>query len=279
MRKRTNIVSFEWIHAGYCIQKESFSLLNGSNKKKKFYAGVGIIHHPKGIFLFDTGYSNHFFKETRHFPYNLYAKLTPVVCDKTDTLLAHLVAQKLKSSQIKGIFISHFHADHISGLKDFPNIPIYCLESCYSDIKDKSGLSAVRRGFIPKLLPDDFRKRLILLNKFQSVPPTLDLTPFTSCIDIFNDNTIYAIRLDGHAKGQMGLYINTSTPVFFVADSCWSSLAYRNNIAPPWYVRYFLGNNQDYLRTLDNLYQFHKNHPEVLLLPSHCDEFWRNKDV
>ncbi len=263
------MIEYKILKAGYCLQNELCSIIKGKNKQTKFYAMFVLLKHEKyGNILFDTGYSNYFYEASQFFPYSIYEKITPVFTDKQNSAKYQLEQLGINSNDISYIIISHFHADHIGGLKDFNNAKFICHKEAYSYLKNKKGVSALKEGFLPNLLPDDFEKRLITLeNKIISS----DFKPFDSYYDVFNDKSILAFDLSGHAKGQIGILVNDK---FFAADSCWHSKSYKKNLPPPLWVRLLLGDNKEYLKTLDKLHQFYDKNPEIEIIPSHCNDFW-----
>ena len=91
------------------------------------------------------------------------------------------------------------------------------------------GLRALRRAFVPSLLPRDFAARVTLLDAFTGPPlPGLGAT-----YDYYGDGSLLLVRLPGHARGQVGLLANTARgPIFFVADSCWLAQSVRENRPP-----------------------------------------------
>lgn len=264
------------LKVGYCTQNLAHAIKGGKGKKVKFYALVALLHHPKhGYILFDTGYSSEFFTATKHFPYSLYAKITPVYFSSKDCIVAQLQKLSIDSDEIKTIIISHFHADHIGALKSFKNASFITQKECWQAVSGKSGLLALMQGFLPQLLPDDFNKRL----KF--VPPAIlshDFLPFEKIHDIFSDGTILGVDLSGHTKGQMGVLVSPKISgkqwLFFVADACWHSKSYENFTPPPLWVRLLLGQNKAYLKTLKALHDLHKNRPDIKIIPTHCAQFW-----
>ena len=262
-------VEYKIFKTGYCFQNELFTILKGKNIKTKFYAMSVLLKHPKfGYILFDTGYSKEFYSATRKFPYSVYGKITPAVISETDSIKSQLEKAGISSDEIKYIIISHFHADHISGLNDFKNAKFLCLESAYENIKNKKGFNALKEGFLPSLLPDDFKKRVEFIQNKKNIEK---YKPFNEVYDIFNDGSILGVDLSGHAKGQTGIIIDDT---FFVSDACWYSRAYRENTPPPLWVRLLLGKNKEYLETLEKLHLFCKNNPDFKIIPSHCNEFW-----
>ena len=263
------MVEYKILKAGYCLQNELCSIIKGKNKQTKFYAMFVLLKHEKyGNILFDTGYSNYFYEASKNFPYSIYAKITPVFTDKENSAKAQLEKLGIKPDKISYIIISHFHADHIGGLKDFNNAKFICHNEAYQNIETKKGFSALKEGFLPDLLPDDFNKRLVFIkNRIESNK----FKPFNYYYDIFDDNSIIAFDLSGHARGQIGILVEDK---FFISDACWHSKSYKDNLPPPLWVRLLLGDNKEYLKTLDKLHQFYQYHPDIKIIPSHCNYFW-----
>ena len=262
-------MEYKIFKSGYCYQNEICSIVKGKNKKTKFFAMSVLIKHPKkGYILYDTGYSKEFYTASKNFPYSIYKKITPVVIDDKMDVKTKLLQTGITPEEVSYIIISHFHADHIGGLSDFKNAKFVCLESCYDDIKNKKGFSALKKAFLPELLPEDFENRVVFACKKISTEKFL---PFDEIYDIFNDDSIYGIDLSGHAKGQMGIIFDD---MFFVSDACWYSKSYRKYLPPPLWVRLLLCDNNVYLNTLKKLHSFHKLHPNFKIIPSHCNEFW-----
>ena len=78
-----NKIKFNLASAGYCKALKSHALRKESNQIIKFYATYAHIEHPiHGHILFDTGYTERFYKYTRTYPYKLYARITKVYIDE-----------------------------------------------------------------------------------------------------------------------------------------------------------------------------------------------------
>ena len=153
------MVEYKILKAGYCLQNELCSIIKGKNKQTKFYAMFVLLKHEKyGNILFDTGYSNYFYKASKNFPYSIYANITPVYIDEENSAKCQLEKLGIMPDEISYIIISHFHADHIAGLKDFNKAKFICLKSAYQNIKNKKNFSSLKEGFLPDLLPV-FRKK------------------------------------------------------------------------------------------------------------------------
>ncbi|MDC0254862.1 MBL fold metallo-hydrolase [Bacteriovoracales bacterium] len=261
---------------GHCTHLERMAIRSGRFCKAKFPAMFALIIHPRlGPILYDTAYSNRFFKETRAFPKSIYAKMTPVFINDQDTAISKLKNFGLSPGDIKYILISHFHADHIGALKDFPKAHFICYGEAYESIKNKKGLSALIKGFLPGLLPTDFDQRVFYIdeNKNKSVKPPLFLAKHFSCHSLFGDDSFFAVKLPGHAPGQMGLYIETQQgPFFLIADSCWMSESYKKKCPPSRLSRLINHHQKSYYQTLSSLHEIYKGPDKIQIIPSHCGQ-------
>lgn len=267
-----------WFKTGYCTHPEAIVLQNGRWQTVQFPALVALIQHPTiGNILFDTGYSDRFFRETHHWPNRLYAMITPVYLQPEESAFHQLQQQGISPESIRYILISHFHADHIGGLSDFPNAEFICAESAYEAVKHQQGLWAVKAGFLSGLLPPDFAQRV----RFVEQSPVVSALPgwFDHGFDLFGDRSLLAIDLPGHATGQLGLLLVDANdqPHFLVADACWSSRAYQELISPHPIAQLIFSDPVAYHTTLKKLHQLHQKHPEIRIIPTHCEDFWRKQ--
>ncbi len=261
-------------HTGYCLASQHFVLKGTERKDIKFYATFGIIEHPKhGVILFDTGYTLRFYNYTKKFPYSIYSKITKVFVEKQEEAVSILRDLAIAPKDVKYVIISHFHADHIGGLKDFPNATFICHQDAYESVKNKKGFSAVRHGFIPDFMPKDFEKRVQFIDFYNSTKIDYDLGKVA---DIFNDKSILLCELEGHAKGQIGAILNTDDGQFLLAaDSCWTEEAYKENWLPNQIVRLLFDNWKNYLFSLKKVQNFHKNNSSTTIIPCHCEKTMR----
>jgi glyoxylase-like metal-dependent hydrolase (beta-lactamase superfamily II) len=262
------MLSFRLFQAGFCSHCQRMTLIDGEFKKHLYPALCALINHPKyGYILYDTGYSEQFFKQTRQFPFSLYNRITPVSLNQS--LKLQLLQKGIEAQEINYIIISHFHSDHISGLKDFPNARFICHKDALLSIDRLSPIKALLKGFLPKLLPDDFYDRLIVLDEENSSLPK-KLRPFKKGISLF-DESLFAILLPGHAKGHIGIYFKAQQDIFLVGDSCWHSKSYQELILPSRITYLIHDNKKAYIDTLSKLNQLHHSNKQLFIIPSHCD--------
>jgi glyoxylase-like metal-dependent hydrolase (beta-lactamase superfamily II) len=261
--------------AGYCTHPEWITLSGGSFRSVPFPAGFACMEHPQlGVILFDTGYSSRFFTATKRFPFSLYRKLTPVIYEDKQSAVNQLDAMGIASKDVKFIVLSHFHADHLGGLRDFPHAQFIYLQAAYDAVKDRRGFRAVRAGYLSELLPNDFLARSLPINE------TLQITipanfPFPRALDVFDDGSLIAVDVPGHAAGQIGLLVATEQMSYLLcADAVWSSRAYREHRLPHLLASLIMSNRAQYRDNFERLCRLHAIYPELQIVPSHCPTFY-----
>jgi glyoxylase-like metal-dependent hydrolase (beta-lactamase superfamily II) len=271
-------LNFQLLKVGHCSHPECIAMRGGRWENTLFPALCGLITHPtRGHILFDTGYSQHFFDATAPFPERLYRWTTPVKLTPEETLLSQLAARGIRAKDINYVLISHFHGDHIAGIKDFPNAQFIVSRSEYDSARLKSRLGGLIHAFLPALLPADFSDRVIFVEDFPTQTLPSELAPFSKGFDIFNDASLMAVSLPGHTRGQLGAVFRGADHrlMFMVADACWSTNALTKNQPPTWIASRIFDSLKNYQTTFDRLRQA-AVHPEAaIFIPSHCEQTWK----
>jgi glyoxylase-like metal-dependent hydrolase (beta-lactamase superfamily II) len=269
----TDVLRCHILDTGHCLASEHHLIRDGRRRTIECHSLVALLGHPRhGWVLWDAGYAPRLWDATRRFPFRLYRWATPLRLRPELAVVAQLPRLGLNAGDMKRVIVSHFHADHIAGLRDFPRAELWAAQAAYADVAGKTGFAALRRAFVPALLPPDFERRAVLIPPFAGP----DMEPFGATYDLFGDGSAVLVSLPGHARGQLGLLARTDRgPLFFVADSCWLSAAYRENRPPHWLTHWFIDNVRDMKATLGAIGRYALDHPEVDLIPSHCPEAFR----
>ena len=162
--------------------------------------------------------------------------------------------------QIDMVIISHYHPDHICGLKKFVNAEFIAWDL------PKKGLFT---GFIPSLLPNDFYQKVKIVctqNNNVYMHNKLNLPTF----NIFNDDDNLAmILLKGHSNCHCGLLI--ANKIFMISDAVWTRSSYRELKYPSYITNLVQENVTEYYQTIKQLHQIDTS-GQYDILPSHCPE-------
>lgn len=262
--------------AGYCTQHEAMAIRGGRWREIKFPALFALLIHPvHGPILFDTGYTDRFFTETQRWPASIYRRLTPTVIREEETAAAQLERLSIAPADVRWVILSHFHADHVAGVRDFPNARFLYLPKAYEAVRGLKGLAALKGAFLPGLLPDDFASRSQPVGPEASVRLPERFRPFEQGYDLFGDGSVLGVELTGHAIGQMGIIVQSGGESWFLcADAVWSSQAYRENRPPHPIVSLLLPDRRAYRANMEALHQLWQRQPEIRIIPTHCGEVW-----
>ncbi len=265
----TNATHIAFFSSGYCTAKKSYVIPGSKPEKTPFHATWALISHPTlGKILFDTGYSWRFFHSTRYFPYRLYRWVTPVYHKDEASCVNQLRRMNLAPEDITHVVVSHFHADHICGLPDFPQARVWCSRQALQFARSKSRHTAVFHGILPQLIPEDLEKRAYFPDDGLEKSETSGLSTWKWSDDVF------FVDLPGHFAGQMGLYLTQTNlgPLLLCADAAWSAHAVMNKIYPSKMVSLISHHYKTLVKVMDVLHSFQHANPDVLLVTSHGQE-------
>jgi glyoxylase-like metal-dependent hydrolase (beta-lactamase superfamily II) len=273
MRSSGTGVRFHLCKAGHCRHPEIVTLRGGSLFPCEFPSLFGLIVHPRaGLFLFDTGYHPLYNELRRNFPEGLYPRFLPAAIAAGDTAAEQLRRRGYSPDDVAGVVISHFHGDHIAGLRDFRRARFYTRKSAWEAVAGKAHWRNLTNGFLSPLLPDDFLERLDFIDegRLSARAETLGLGPGW---DLLGDGSLSAIPLPGHMPGQLGLYFEEDgRETFLIADAAWSSKAIRELRPPSFLALAIMEDGEKYLETLQALHELHRRNKDLRLIPSHCAE-------
>jgi glyoxylase-like metal-dependent hydrolase (beta-lactamase superfamily II) len=256
------MIGWKWsvLSDGWTSAREALLLRGGSWTKVVRCSVTAVLlesrHH--GPVLFDCGYSSRFFAETKRGAGALYGALTPATVTEPTGIAGILRRRGIDPDRLEDVIVSHWHADHVGGLRDFPHAVVHANRSGWEAVRSLRGLAAVQRGVLPGLFPEDLEQRLHDVNEGD---------------DVFGDGSLTVLELPGHAVGQIGIRFLAEDlrPVLLVADACWLSAAFREN-RPPHAVTKILHDSKAYQDTLQRLHDLSRSEPELLIVPSHCPE-------
>lgn len=257
------------VEAGSCRHLERLVIRGGRTRRLRLPALVGVLRHPtEGVVLFDTGYAPRIRRAAAGWPGRLYPWIVPFSVDDAASAVAALARRGIAPEDVRTVVVSHFHPDHVGGLRDFPLARIVTTTEAWRRVEGARGWRALRLGYLPALLPADFRERLYLVPGFAD--PAYG--PFPGTHDLFGDGRLRLVPLPGHAAGQVGLLaeVTAGRRVLFVADACWVSAGYRR-LAPPSPVTRLVTDDARAQRlSLERVHSAWRSDPGLLVVPSHC---------
>lgn len=267
----TATVTLRGFDTGHCTARASLVASGTGWHEVRCHAPAFVLEHPShGVIVFDTGYAPRITEAFRQGVNRVYAVATPTV--PGTPLVAHLAATGIAAERVQAVIVSHLHADHVAGLRDFPSARFIVTAGALALQQRARGVDAVRRGILPQLFPADFAQRATVIAAWQGAPlPALGATH-----DLFGDGTVLLVPLPGHACGQMGAHVRTTRgDVLLCADGAWTTRAFREQRPPHWVTRLMQDDMPALARTLAALRAFSEARPGCTILPTHCPETLR----
>lgn len=183
---QTDGVSLHAFECGRIVQSDlgRFSdTFRYRGEKRELIAGCYIIRHPKGVLLWDAGLT----------PDLIGATGGPPGMTLTQSIPDRLKALGLTPAQITHVGISHHHADHSGGAKDFPGAEL---------LIGKGDWDAV------KAMKPDERGAAQLAHWLTGGGKA---TPIAADKDVFGDGSVTILAMPGHTPGHTALLVKLAS--------------------------------------------------------------------
>lgn len=253
-----SMVKLHTLQVGACTHPGCLAVKGAAWAPTKFPAKAYLLETKNGFLLWDTGYSQHFLASKTPTS-RIYKWVTPIQYDDAkDSLLGQLSAKGLRPSDIREIHISHFHADHVAGLKNFPASTFWASADALATIDKLKGAHALLKGHLPELLPEDFKARARGYAAHQWGPLPPKLAPFSKGWALEPMGELFVVPLPGHAAGHVGLFVLTEAGwVLLASDACWSHSGYERLVGPSELSFLIQDDRVAYYETLKQLHELH----------------------
>ena len=206
------------------LESEKAKQAGFKDKPEPIQVYLHAIKHPtRGLYIIDTGVERRFRDDPEHALVSAsLAKRAgiPPFQVKTDTK----TWLEGRSDKVQGVFFTHLHIDHVSGLRDVPNdVSLY---TGPNEATERS-LMNVASGFIVDTSLEG--KGAISEWKFSRDEDG----SFEGVLDVFGDQSFFAIWVPGHTAGSTAYLARTPKgPVLFTGDACHTVWGWENEVEP-----------------------------------------------
>ena len=253
-------VSFSVIRGADMKSQEGFSVRGGS-LTKSFISGLAafMIEHPQGRLLIDAGVA----RDDRE-----HLKTTPLLMRTLGSLTVKqptidaLAARGLGPGDLRAIVLTHSHWDHVSGLADLREVPVWitAAELAHARSADDGG----------KLY-----RQLEAEGPFQLHDLTFDdgaYGPFAASRNFFGDGSVVLVPMPGHTPGSIAVFVNLPSRKRFliIGDTSWTKEGVDWPAEKPWLARRMVDFDAAGVREqLVLLHQLQRANPDLIIVPAH----------
>lgn len=188
-----------------------------------------VIRHPThGTFIIDTGVERAF----RDAPEDAAASSLLRKAMKTEFLKIHVplgdwIDQRRQAGEtLQGVFLTHLHFDHITGMPDVPRqTPVY---TGAGEASLRGFLNAFTAGSADRAL-----RGMPPLNEWGFDPVVTGAGAFEAVVDVFGDGSFWALWVPGHTPGSTAYLARTDKgPVLFVGDASHTRWGWDHDVEP-----------------------------------------------
>jgi N-acyl homoserine lactone hydrolase len=207
-----------------------------------------LVHHQeKGYYLLDTGLDASYTTDPRG---GLEGReVDEFYQNKNENIACQLYKNDI---HLKGVFLSHLHADHAAGQRELPHdIPYVVGKGEYSNYRPE--------------IHGNFLKGLETLYQID-FSQTREIPPLGHAGDLLGDGSLWAIHTPGHTPGHMSFLVNgLDGPHLLTMDACFIKENLKRRVAPSDYT----WNVEMAQETLEKIIQFLEEYPQVRVGTGH----------
>jgi glyoxylase-like metal-dependent hydrolase (beta-lactamase superfamily II) len=245
------------LSTGEMLSKQGFSF-RGGDFGTEYVSGMDVvlIEHPGGSFLLDTGFGRDVDRHAETMPFlmrNLanYRKNKPAA--------DRLLEAGYSLDQVDGILLSHSHWDHVSGIPDFPGVPVWVNQAERDFIAGGAEMTALVRSF-PGV---DYH-----VYDFDGG----EYLGFEKSHDVFGDGSVVVVAAGGHTPGSVVTFVTLPSRrrYAFVGDLVWAHEGIEIPAERPWLARWLVDYDAAVVRReVVHLHKIHEKIPDMVFVPAH----------
>lgn len=245
------------LRTGVNHRTAAFAYRGGSPREKwDSVLNAVLVRHPQGDVLIDTGLGSMIVSQLEQMPF-LFRLATDLV--QLQPAADQLDAAGYDRKRLRYILLTHAHWDHVSGVADFPGVPVLVTAAEHAFIHDDGFATATARSIDPATFRD---------YGFDGGP----YLGFARSHDLYGDGSIVIVPAPGHTPGSVVVFVTLpgGARYAFVGDLVWQLEGLFQREERPWLESEALG--EDPVAVQQSMLQLGAivaRYPQITIVPAH----------
>jgi glyoxylase-like metal-dependent hydrolase (beta-lactamase superfamily II) len=224
-----------------------------------------LVEHPgAGLVLIDTGFHAAVAVDPRQGMGRLGGLVfKDLRMDSEQAVPGQLRERGLDPDAVGTVVMTHLHADHASGIAQFPDATFVVSSAEWAAAADGGSTD----GYIKRQFDHAFDYRLL---DFESAAAD-SFASFGRSLDLFGDGSVRIVFTPGHTAGHCSVVLRLAErDVLLTADAAYSQRTIADTALP-----YKTQDEHRFRRSLREIQLYVEQNPDALVIPGHDMAIWR----
>ncbi|HYE85364.1 MAG TPA: MBL fold metallo-hydrolase [Vicinamibacterales bacterium] len=248
-------MSIAVINTGYMEWPAGLAFRGGSFRDcRHFPIAAILVRHPRGDLLIDAGLGANVAAHLATQP-----KLAQLTTTPSKPVRTQLSERGYSLDNLKGVLITHAHWDHVSGIEDLPDVPVWINGDERKFVHSRSEHAALLHGFSD-----------VQYHKYSFEQQSY--LGFDNSHDVWGDGSIVIVPAPGHTPGSVIVFLTLPGDQRYalLGDLVWQRAGITRPAERPWPIRRLIDENADQVRNgIRAVRAIHERYPTIKLVPAH----------
>lgn len=254
-------------NSGYLVQGDSWKAL-------RYPVLCPVVERDNGdLVLVDTGLGS---RQAENFRPRIYRGaefnawmngFTKVDLGKL-ALVNQLPRLGLDPLKVTTTIVSHLHYDHAGGMPDFPDATHLVNKREWDAVSARTG---GWEEFSSGCLRTQYQADGLKVELISTDPLQPYYKNFPASYDVFGDESMVVVDINGHSPGLIGTFINlpSGRTFFFTSDAWVFPAGFEKRKRKPAWARFILGEGDEADQTIERIHRLHDEHPDIEIIGAH----------